>query len=52
MHVFTFRTNPDLDHLVQLVGYGDDADGEYWIVRNSWCGNFDIFLDHFLRAVP
>ena len=27
----------DLDHAVQLVGYGEDPDGEkYWIARNSW----------------
>jgi len=26
------QTNPDIDHVVQLVGYGPD----YWIVRNSW----------------
>eukprot|EP00041_Stephanoeca_diplocostata_P009384 m.144599 g.144599 ORF g.144599 m.144599 type:complete len:378 (-) comp17716_c0_seq1:16-1149(-) len=30
-------TNPDLDHLVQLVGWGKTAEGkEYFIVRNSW----------------
>jgi len=32
------HTNPDLDHLVQLVGYGtDDKSGyDYWLIRNSW----------------
>lgn len=31
------HTNPDLDHLVQLIGYGTDANGgDYWTIRNSW----------------
>jgi len=30
------HTNPDLDHLVQLVGYGTEAGKDYWLVRNSW----------------
>ena len=27
-----------IDHVVQLVGYGhdDDANKDYWIMRNSW----------------
>lgn len=29
-------TSPDLDHLVQMVGYGTDSDGDYWLIRNSW----------------
>jgi cathepsin L len=31
------QTNPDIDHAVQLVGYGTESDGtNYWLVRNSW----------------
>jgi len=31
------KANPDIDHVVQLVGYGTDSNlGDYWLVRNSW----------------
>ncbi len=31
------QANPDIDHVVQLVGYGTDpSQGDYWLVRNSW----------------
>jgi len=30
-------SNPDIDHAVQLVGFGtDSSSGDYWLVRNSW----------------
>ena len=28
--------NVDINHAVVLVGYGSDANGTYWTVRNSW----------------
>lgn len=28
--------NPDINHAVQLVGYGTENGQDYWLVRNSW----------------
>jgi len=29
--------DPDIDHVVQLVGYGEDPQlGTYWLIKNSW----------------
>jgi len=34
-------TSPDIDHAVQLVGFGTDPSlGDYWLVRNSWGSSY------------
>src|SRR5690606_21016880 len=31
------QNQPDINHAVLLVGYGEDSQhGPYWLVRNSW----------------
>ena len=32
-----YTENIEINHVVQLVGYGTDPDrGDYWLIRNSW----------------
>lgn len=30
------QVNPDIDHAVVLMGYGEENGQKYWLVRNSW----------------
>jgi cathepsin L len=34
--VYSGSCDYDMDHAVQLVGYGEDSGKLYWLVRNSW----------------
>lgn len=31
-----YDKNIEIDHLVQLVGYGTEGGKDYWLIRNSW----------------
>lgn len=36
----SFTENVDINHVVVLVGYGEDQGIPYWLVRNSWSASF------------
>ena len=34
------QTNPDVNHVTVLVGYGSENGQNYWLVRNSWSASW------------
>jgi C1A family cysteine protease len=40
LKVFTGPCGTDVDHAIQLVGYGTEGTKDYWLVRNSWGGSW------------
>jgi len=46
--IIRFFCGQDLDHCVQLTGYGTEGSTDYWIIRNSWG---ELWGEHgFLRV--
>jgi len=35
-----YDRNIEINHAVQLVGYGTESEGDFWLVRNSWGPNW------------
>lgn len=34
------QANPDVNHVVVMVGYGEENGQKYWLVRNSWSPSY------------
>jgi len=34
------QSNPDIDHVTVLVGYGEENGQKFWLVRNSWSASW------------